>query len=74
MLNKLAGLAIVGMGVSFATSGDERCFVHDPKAKRAAYTSKKPLTKRQKRRLRGKNRAADQRIFKDMEKTNDYRY
>ena len=50
----VAGMALAAMATPFATSGGERCFVHDPDAKRAAYTSEKPLTKRQKRRLRGK--------------------
>lgn len=62
-LHKIAALASlvasVGIGPRYgglATGfGDsERCFVHDPSAKRPTFTSDKPLTKRQKRRLRGK--------------------
>ena len=50
----LASLAGLSLGVSFATQSDVQCFAHNPNAKRDSYTSPRPLTKRQRRRLRGK--------------------
>ncbi len=48
-------LAAMALGISFAgPPADPAYFPHNPKAKRDSYTSPRPLTKRQRRRLRGK--------------------
>ncbi len=59
-MDGLARIAAGAIGISLFDietgwpEPDRPLFVHNPNAKRDSYTSPRPLTKRQRRRLRGK--------------------